>query len=108
MQVTMTLAEKVGAVTSAESSLVDRFANTPFQVPGGRTQISLDRQDWILYYGVAVGLARSEEACEPTESLAQRARAAANEAFMRLNWDSPGAGAVEAEIAGTNTEAVAA
>lgn len=79
-------------MTSAESSLIDRPANAPFQA-GDDGRSSSDRLDWLLYYGVAIGLARTEEPCEPIESLAQRARAAANGAFVRLNWDSPGAAA---------------
>jgi hypothetical protein len=89
---TMTLNEKVEAVASAESSVIDRFSTPPFDGP------KVDTRDWHLYFGIAVGLARTDEPCEPISEVGARARKAANETFSRLNWDSPAAGAVADEI----------
>lgn len=100
MAVEMTLAEKVHAVMGAEDfrNPVDRSAKLPFELPSNWSTLQIDAQDWLLYYGVAVGLARTEEPCEPIFSVVERARGAANETFSRLNWDSDGAGAVAHEI----------
>lgn len=105
--VRMTLAEKIQAVAVTESSRVDRYVEPPFGLSGADSNARADVADWILYYGMAIGLARTEEPCEALESVARRARAAANKAFAQLNWDSPGAAAVTREMAEGTPEAVA-
>jgi hypothetical protein len=101
MAVDMSLSEKVRSVAGAESSLMDRHGEPPFAA----SEFTADARDWLLYFGMAAGLARTEEPCESIDDVAQRARGAANEVFMALNWDSPVAGAVAHEL--TPAEAVA-
>ncbi len=113
MAVEITLAEKVAGIMRAgdghSRSVIDRCSDLPFSLPsratGPRPEIELDASDWQLYYGIAVGLARTEEPCELTESVAERARAAACKAFLDLNWGSPAADSVRAAL--RETESVA-
>jgi len=90
MAVEMTLAEKLGAVMRAEEfyNPVDKGAALPFGLPGKRSDLEIDARDWTMYYGIAVGLARTEEPCEPIQSVVVRARTAACEVFADLNGSS--------------------
>lgn len=45
----------------------------------------LGARDWILYYGIAVGIARAEDVWEPIDSVAQRAYVAAVELYKQQN-----------------------
>jgi hypothetical protein len=84
MPVQMTLAEKVLATLRAGDCYpLQDGAALPPQADTERdlSEFELDLGDWKMTYGIAVGLARTEEPCEPIQSVAERAREAAMAAF---------------------------
>jgi hypothetical protein len=86
MASTMTLAEKVYAVATAGEDMVTVVQEACDQRPEPDRRLG-DFEDalraWGLFFGVAVGLARTEEPCESLGSVAARAFPAACEAFDR-------------------------
>ncbi|MDQ6807513.1 MAG: hypothetical protein M3065_21765 [Actinomycetota bacterium] len=88
MAVEMTLAEKVYAMVAAEDNAVGDQAAVPgLELTRGFGRFELDLRDWGIAYGIALGIARAEEPCEPLTSVAERAAAAAAEAYKRWGGD---------------------
>lgn len=85
----LTLAEKVHNVLTADE-FRDSVTCTRDSRPecGELGGFERDLCDWSMAYGVAVGLARTEEPCESIESVAERAFAAAGELFSGDSWGS--------------------
>lgn len=80
----MRLAEKVRLIMSDDSShLDDGVRQLPDEDKLGRQlgEFELDLRDWGLVYGMAVGIARSENPWEPLESVVARAGVAAREVY---------------------------
>lgn len=83
---TMTLAEKVYSVVAAEG--INYIDDRLRVLPGGRLgEFEQDLRDWGMVYGVALGIARTEDLWESLESVSERAQAAALEAFKRLSGE---------------------
>lgn len=83
---TMTLQEKVHAIVFAGDNV--SLYETADKQPGGQVQLNefeMDLRDWGTVFGVAVGLARTEEPCESLESVAQRALEAAWPVWLESN-----------------------
>ena len=86
MSATMNLAEKVLAVVGADEfsdPIARAVGSQPANHNGQLSWFEVDLRDWGLFYGIAVGLARTEEPCEPIKSVADRALEAATDAFGR-------------------------
>ena len=85
----LTLAKKVYNVLTTND-----FADSVTGVRDSRPECSglgefeSDLLDWGTAYGIAVGLARTEEACESIDSVADRAFEAASELFSSREWGS--------------------
>ena len=93
----MTLADRVFSVTDANGAT--EYANSPTP-PENREAVSLDDcrdmsayemevRDWGVYFGVAYGIARSEDPFESTDQVGERAFAAAEEAWTRGHVPDP-------------------
>lgn len=89
--ITMSLGEKVRAILMQDDTgkgPISRCGERPAWV-GERlplTETEMDLRDWGCVYGIAFGLARSEEPCEPLEQVAERALDAAWLAYR--DWGS--------------------
>lgn len=89
--ITMSLQEKVRAFV-----MQDDTGDGPFGTVGRRpgvhgfwaTDFAHAMRAWGCIYGMAFGLARNEEPCESTESVAQRAYDAAWPVFVEFNGGS--------------------
>ena len=80
----MTLQEKVRAILRNDDT-GDGLIGVAGKRPGIQlTEFELDLRDWGIIYGIAFGLARTEEPCESIESVARRAFEAAR--TVHIEW----------------------
>jgi hypothetical protein len=76
----MTLEEKVRALVMGDEGPYEHCLE---RLPWDTTDYAL--VNWGLVYGIAFGLARTEEPCEPVTSVAARAKEAAWPVFVEFN-----------------------
>lgn len=87
----MTLLEKLQGVMHGDdacSALIEPAWSRPLPDAihaRALTDFESDLRDWGMLYGVAFGLARTEEPCEPADSVARRAFEAAEIVFDKYN-----------------------
>jgi len=96
-----TLTEKLQGVMhgdDARAALLETLQSYPGSGIGRRSLTDLEHElrNWGMFYGVAFGLARTEEPCEPADSVAERAFEAAKLAFEGFHggrlWGPPSDG----------------
>jgi len=99
--ITMSLEEKVRAIiTQADTGEgpVGTAGRQPCRHGYMATDLEAGMRAWGCVYGIAFGLARSEEPCEPIESVAERAYEAAWPAFLAFNGGPLDTSAVVREV----------
>lgn len=84
--ITMSLQEKVRAIVTQEGGApFEAVAQQPGKFDFHATDLEAAMCAWGCVYGIAFGLARSEEPCEPHTSVASRAYEAAWPVFAEFN-----------------------
>lgn len=83
--ITMTLEQQVFAVLSGSVGTWGSVSGGALEkVPEGRELEEFDHDllDWGVAYGIALGIARMDDPCEPIESVVWRAKKAAWKAYV--------------------------